>query len=95
MYHIPSIRSKDFVHRAVIIKNETFPIDPEKNCAPRGAIPSNGEDTCLVSLLHRLKIQINTYIYNKSYMQVFVICFSVKLKPLRQSVSMAPGARRS
>ncbi len=30
MYHIPSIRSKDFVHRAVIIKNETFPIDPEK-----------------------------------------------------------------
>ncbi len=42
MYHIPSIRSKDFVHRAVIIKNETFPIDPEKNCAPRGAIPSNG-----------------------------------------------------
>ncbi len=28
-------------------------------------------------------------------MQVFVICFSVKLKPLRQSVSMAPGARRS
>ncbi len=41
MYHIPSIRSKDFVHRAVIIKNETFPIDPEKNCAPRGAIPSN------------------------------------------------------
>ncbi len=45
MYHIPSIRSKDFVHRAVIIKNETFPIDPEKNCAPRGAIPSNGERT--------------------------------------------------
>ncbi len=45
MYHIPSIRSKDFVHRAVIIKNETFPIDPEKNCAPRGAIPSNGGRT--------------------------------------------------
>ncbi len=53
MYHIPSIRSKDFVHRAVIIKNETFPIDPEKNCVPRGAIPSNAGRTIDIILDRR------------------------------------------